>query len=137
MSIYNDTPGAFATFTLGLEEAIIGSRVKHEYYLVNGVKGREAPLGEVIPLERRDGTVEFRKSVGPIAPRGRDYIDRYETDVAKYAALKGKYDGVICGHIHVGNIRQIGEITYMCCGDFVDQCSAIVEKDGKFDLVSY
>jgi len=69
--------------------------------------------------------------------RGRDYIERYETDVVKYTALKGKYHGVICGHIHVGNIRQIGNLTYMCCGDFVDECSAIVEKNGEFNLLHY
>ena len=33
-------------------------------------------------------------------------------------------------------IRQIEDITYMNCGDWVDSCSAIVEHlDGRMELV--
>ena len=48
-----------------------------------------------------------------------------------------KYAGVICGHIHSGNIRNFGKITYMCCGDWCDTCSAIVEKNGVYSLEKY
>lgn len=68
---------------------------------------------------------------------GKKYIRKYEEDIARYAASKGKYSGVICGHIHHANQRDFGSIQYMCCGDFVDTCSAILEKDGVFELVKY
>lgn len=70
--------------------------------------------------------------------RGKNYINQYETDLASYCTQKeGKYDGVICGHIHHGNIRNFGKVTYMCCGDWVDQCTAIVEKNGMYALERY
>ena len=68
---------------------------------------------------------------------GRKYIAKYENDLIDFCTKEGKYSGIICGHIHHGNIRYNGTITYMCCGDFVDTCSAIVEKNGKFKFVNY
>ena len=67
--------------------------------------------------------------------RGKKYIDQYETDLANYCRQKGGYKGIIVGHIHHANIRKFDKITYMCCGDFVDTCSAIVEKNGFFQSV--
>jgi UDP-2,3-diacylglucosamine pyrophosphatase LpxH len=68
--------------------------------------------------------------------RGKNYINQYETDIASYCVQRGDYNGIIVGHIHVLNIRKFGKITYMCCGDFVDTCSAIVEKDGVFSAIT-
>jgi len=70
--------------------------------------------------------------------RGRNYINQYETDLASYCVQKNpEYSGIIVGHIHNGNIRNFDNITYMCCGDWVDQCSAIVEKNGMYSLYTY
>lgn len=69
--------------------------------------------------------------------RGKNYINQYETDIANYCRHRGGYEGVICGHIHHANVRKFDKISYMCCGDFVDTCSAIVEKNGVFQLIRY
>jgi UDP-2,3-diacylglucosamine pyrophosphatase LpxH len=70
--------------------------------------------------------------------RGKGYIDRYENDIVGYCIQQDKkYNGIICGHIHHGNIRQFDKVTYMCCGDFVDTCSAITEKNGVYTLEKY
>ena len=43
------------------------------------------------------------------------------------------YDGIICGHIHKAEIRDIDEIEYLNCGDWVESCTAIVETfEGEF-----
>jgi UDP-2,3-diacylglucosamine pyrophosphatase LpxH len=68
---------------------------------------------------------------------GKRYIEQYETDIANYCKSRGDFSGVICGHIHHANIRNFDDITYMCCGDFVDTCSAILEKDGNYTLQKY
>ena len=68
---------------------------------------------------------------------GKKYINQYETDLANYCRQKGGYKGIIVGHIHHNNMRKFGKIEYMCCGDFVDTCSAIVEKNGFFQSVKY
>lgn len=70
--------------------------------------------------------------------RGKKYISQYETDIASFCVQRDKkYDGIICGHIHHANIKNFGKITYMCCGDFVDTCSAILEKNGVYCLETY
>ena len=63
------------------------------------------------------------------------FISGFETAIAHHVRGRG-FDGVICGHIHTPVIRQIEDITYMNCGDWVDSCSAIVEHlDGRMELV--
>ena len=55
-----------------------------------------------------------------------EYVSRYEEIVARAAAQRG-VDGVMCGHIHHAEIRQIGDILYLNDGDWVESCSALVE----------
>lgn len=65
------------------------------------------------------------------------FIDGFEKKLADYAVNKG-YDGVICGHIHSAAIRNIGNVEYINCGDWVESCTAIVEHwDGTFELVDW
>ncbi len=65
------------------------------------------------------------------------FIGEYEkvlTDEAK----RGGYDGVVCGHIHNANIRKIGDIDYVNTGDWVESCTAIVERDdGTLKLIDW
>ena len=58
-------------------------------------------------------------------------------DLLRFYKLDKKYDGIICGHIHSANIRKFGKMTYMCCGDWCDTCSAIFEKNGVYCLEKY
>lgn len=70
--------------------------------------------------------------------RGKNYINQYETDIASFCVQRDKkYAGVICGHIHHGNVRYFNKLLYMCCGDWCDTCSAIVEKNGMYTLEKY
>lgn len=63
------------------------------------------------------------------------FINDYENILSTYAKKNG-YDGVICGHIHKAEIRDINDIHYMNCGDWVESCSAIVENyDGKWEMI--
>ena len=64
-------------------------------------------------------------------------IDRFEESLA-HEALRGGYDGVICGHIHHAEMRDIGGVTYMNTGDWVESCTALVEHpDGRFELLDW
>ena len=66
-----------------------------------------------------------------------NFIGDYETTLANYVRSK-KLDGIICGHIHHANIRNIDDITYMNCGDWVESCTAIVEHhDGTFEIIKW
>jgi UDP-2,3-diacylglucosamine pyrophosphatase LpxH len=58
-----------------------------------------------------------------------DFIAGFEQRVAEDCARAG-YDGHICGHIHFGAMRRIGEALYLNDGDWVEHCTALVEDDG-------
>ena len=63
------------------------------------------------------------------------YINRYEEVVANYA-YKKNMDGVVCGHIHHASDKIIGDVHYYNDGDWVENCSALVEHfDGKLELI--
>jgi UDP-2,3-diacylglucosamine pyrophosphatase LpxH len=66
-----------------------------------------------------------------------NFIGDYETTLANYVRSK-KLDGIICGHIHYANIRDIDGITYMNCGDWVESCTALVEHhNGSFEIIKW
>jgi UDP-2,3-diacylglucosamine pyrophosphatase LpxH len=63
------------------------------------------------------------------------FIFDFEGSVVRYVK-ECDVDGVICGHIHVAAIKDIGGTTYINCGDWVDSCTAIVEhEDGRMELI--
>jgi UDP-2,3-diacylglucosamine pyrophosphatase LpxH len=65
------------------------------------------------------------------------YIEGFESRVAAHDADTG-YDGHICGHIHFGNIRRIGDTVYMNDGDWVEHCTALVEDHaGVMELLHW
>lgn len=65
------------------------------------------------------------------------FIGAYEEAVAGEARRHGT-DGIICGHIHHAADRQIGDVHYMNCGDWVESCTAIVESHaGELRLVHW
>lgn len=66
-----------------------------------------------------------------------DFIFQFEVALADYCRRKG-YDGVICGHIHHAEIKDIGGVTYMNDGDWVESCTALVEHhDGRFEVITW
>ena len=63
------------------------------------------------------------------------FIVDFEKNISKYCKKKN-FDGVICGHIHTPEIKNIDGVIYMNDGDFVESCSALVEThDGEFKLI--
>ena len=65
------------------------------------------------------------------------YIRDYEERVAGAAREQG-FDGHICGHIHFGQVRQIGPVLYLNDGDWVEHCTALVEDHtGAMELLHW
>lgn len=65
------------------------------------------------------------------------YISSFENAVVREAAEQG-VDGVICGHIHRAEISRMDGIVYMNCGDWVESCTALIErKDGNIELMQW
>jgi UDP-2,3-diacylglucosamine pyrophosphatase LpxH len=66
-----------------------------------------------------------------------DFIFQFEKNVSLYCKKKG-YDGVICGHIHHAEIKEIDGIIYMNDGDWVESCTALVEHyNGKWEIITW
>ena len=66
-----------------------------------------------------------------------DFVFKFEENITGYCDKKG-YAGVICGHIHTPIIKDINNIKYMNCGDWVENTTALVEHlDGRFEIVEW
>ncbi len=64
-------------------------------------------------------------------------IDRFEVALAGEARRRG-LDGVVCGHIHHPDMRDIEGVQYLNCGDWVESCTALVEHhDGRLEIMDW
>jgi len=57
------------------------------------------------------------------------FIDNFENALAAEARRHG-VDGVVCGHIHKAEMREIDGVLYCNDGDWVESCTALVEESG-------
>jgi UDP-2,3-diacylglucosamine pyrophosphatase LpxH len=66
-----------------------------------------------------------------------EYIGNYETALADEARRRN-VDGVICGHIHSAEIRNMEGILYCNDGDWVESCTALVEHEtGELEIIKW
>jgi UDP-2,3-diacylglucosamine pyrophosphatase LpxH len=66
-----------------------------------------------------------------------DFVFKFEENLANYCKKRG-FDGVICGHIHHAEIKEINGVTYMNDGDWVESCTALVEHwNGRWEIVTW
>jgi UDP-2,3-diacylglucosamine pyrophosphatase LpxH len=64
-------------------------------------------------------------------------IDRFEGALAGEAKRR-HFDGVVCGHIHHAEMRQVDGVLYLNTGDWVESCTALVEHhDGRLELIDW
>lgn len=64
------------------------------------------------------------------------FINDFEEILSTHAKKNG-FNGIICGHIHKAEIRDISGIRYLNCGDWVESCTAIVETyEGEWKIIS-
>ncbi len=65
------------------------------------------------------------------------FINDYENVLTSFAKQK-EYDGVICGHIHKAEIKDINGIKYLNSGDWVENCTALVETlNGEWKIIDF
>jgi UDP-2,3-diacylglucosamine pyrophosphatase LpxH len=66
-----------------------------------------------------------------------NFISDFEEKLAELAKAK-QADGIICGHIHKAEIKEINGIIYMNSGDWVESLTALVEThEGEWSIVQY
>ena len=65
------------------------------------------------------------------------FIGSFEKALAHLAKERG-VDGVVCGHIHHAEIKEIYSILYCNDGDWVESCTTLFEHlDGSLELVNW
>jgi UDP-2,3-diacylglucosamine pyrophosphatase LpxH len=65
------------------------------------------------------------------------FINDFEVAVASQAAKHG-FNGVVCGHIHHAEIRNINGVLYCNDGDWVESLTTLVEHhDGRLEILSF
>lgn len=63
-------------------------------------------------------------------------IRAYQRAAVLLARDRG-FDGIICGHLHYPLIQQFGDVTYCNDGDWVENCTALIEDHaGNFQLLN-
>lgn len=66
-----------------------------------------------------------------------DFMFKFEENLANYCKKRG-FDGVICGHIHHAEIKEINGVMYMNDGDWVESCTALVEHwNGQWEIITW
>jgi UDP-2,3-diacylglucosamine pyrophosphatase LpxH len=69
--------------------------------------------------------------------RAVDFMFKFEENLANYCKKRG-FDGVICGHIHHAEIKEINGVVYMNDGDWVESCTALVEHwNGQWEIITW
>ena len=69
--------------------------------------------------------------------RAVSFISHFEVAVAREAKKRG-VDGVVCGHIHHAEMRDIDGVLYCNDGDWVESLTALVEHhDGRLEIIDW
>lgn len=64
-------------------------------------------------------------------------VSEFENSVAHECRRRG-LDGVVCGHIHQAEIRNIDGVKYLNSGDWVESCTALVEDfNGRIEIIRW
>ncbi|MFP5358429.1 MAG: UDP-2,3-diacylglucosamine diphosphatase [Gammaproteobacteria bacterium] len=64
-------------------------------------------------------------------------VSTFEESLARECRRR-ELDGVVCGHIHHADIRDIHGVTYLNCGDWVESCTALGEDyNGTLHIIRW
>lgn len=94
-------------------------------------------LQKTFKLLRIKSKWSLSKYVKDNVKKSTNFITNYEHILSSHAKKNG-FDGVICGHIHKAEIRDIENIQYLNCGDWVESCTAVVETlNGEWKIIHW
>lgn len=86
------------------------------------------------------GKISLSKKIKNSVKSAVTFINNFEQTSADIG-ISNQYDYVVCGHIHLPEIRQIsnehGEITYMNSGDWIENLSALECVDGVWSIYKF
>jgi UDP-2,3-diacylglucosamine pyrophosphatase LpxH len=66
-----------------------------------------------------------------------NFVSNYQQSLLHYARTR-QAEIVVTGHIHRPEIKPLEEILYANCGDWVENCTALVEhQDGRLEILQF
>jgi UDP-2,3-diacylglucosamine pyrophosphatase LpxH len=85
-----------------------------------------------------EGAVSLISRMTGRVRRAIEYMTDFRESAVSEGARQRRADGVICGHIHRAEHREMGSILYVNDGDWVHSCTALVESlSGELRLVKW
>ena len=76
----------------------------------------------------------FSRRIKQSVKKGVTFVSSFESKLVEHAE-KRNCDGVICGHVHIPAMYETSGITYINTGDWVENCSCLVEyENGRMAL---
>lgn len=86
------------------------------------------------------GKMSFSKKIKNSVKKAVTWVQDFE-QTASELAIEKKYDFVICGHIHQPQQKLIknefGEVTYLNCGDWIENLTALEFDNGVWKIYHY
>ncbi|MBI1226330.1 MAG: UDP-2,3-diacylglucosamine diphosphatase [Bacteroidetes bacterium] len=64
------------------------------------------------------------------------FVSDFEETAIRLAGEQG-YDYVVCGHIHMPQMRNVGDVCYMNSGDWVENLTALEYAFGRWTMFEY
>lgn len=96
-------------------------------------------INRLLHLMGRD-KMSFSKKVKDSVKKAVAFVSNFET-TATDIAIDKNYDYVICGHIHVPQMKDVvtpkGKVTYLNSGDWVENLTALEYDQGKWEIFHY
>lgn len=84
--------------------------------------------------------MSFSKKVKDSVKKAVAFVSNFEKTATEIAIDKN-YDYVVCGHIHVPQIKEVvthkGKVTYLNSGDWIENLTALEYDRGKWEIFSY
>ena len=84
--------------------------------------------------------MSFSKKVKDSVKKAVAFVSDFETTAAELAIEKN-YDYVICGHIHMPQIKEVktekGAVTYLNSGDWIENLTSLEYDNGKWEIFHY
>lgn len=109
--------------------------VKMKWLGVLGSWGYEAAIW----IDRILKRLGYKRSLSKFLKKNVKDAIKFVTDFEKQAAYQAKIrncHGVIVGHIHTPVDIHINDIHYLNCGDWIENNSYIICKNGKFTVIA-
>jgi UDP-2,3-diacylglucosamine pyrophosphatase LpxH len=76
-------------------------------------------------------------AIKKMAKNATTFIHEFESALV-HECRKRNFDGVVCGHIHHAELKNLDEVLYCNVGDWVESCTALVEHyDGNLEIIKW